>query len=43
MRLTTITIAFIFFGTVFATPIFPLRGNAVELSVSRWADLLRLF
>ncbi|KAF8800623.1 hypothetical protein BYT27DRAFT_7245606 [Phlegmacium glaucopus] len=32
MRLTTVTIAFIFFGTVFATPIFPLRGNPVELS-----------
>jgi len=32
MRLTSVTLAFIFFGTVFATPIFPLRGNAVELS-----------
>jgi len=32
MRLTTVTLAFIFFGTVFATPIFPLRGNAIELS-----------
>ncbi|KAF8343314.1 hypothetical protein F5887DRAFT_973409 [Amanita rubescens] len=31
MRLTTVTIAFIFFGTVFATPIYPLR-NSVELS-----------
>jgi len=32
MRLTTVTLAFIFFGTVFATPVFPPRGNAVELS-----------
>ncbi|KAF8347197.1 hypothetical protein F5887DRAFT_49605 [Amanita rubescens] len=32
MRLTSVTIAFIFFSTVFATPIFRLRGNAVELS-----------
>ncbi|KAF8343387.1 hypothetical protein F5887DRAFT_1212551 [Amanita rubescens] len=32
MRLTTVTIAFIFFGTVFATPIYPLRGNPVALS-----------
>jgi len=32
MRLTSVTLAFIFFGTVFATPIHPLRGQAVELS-----------
>jgi len=32
MRLTTVTIAFIFFGTVFATPILSLRGNPVALS-----------
>jgi len=32
MRLTTVTLAFIFFGTVFATPVFPPRGNTVELS-----------
>jgi len=31
MRLTSVTLTFIFFGTVFATPIYPLRGNAVEL------------
>jgi len=32
MRLTSVAITFIFFGTVLATPIYPLRGNAVELS-----------
>jgi len=32
MRLTTVTIAFFFFGTVFAMPIFSLPGNLVELS-----------
>jgi len=32
MRLTTVTLAFIFFGTVFATPVFSPRGNTVELS-----------
>jgi len=32
MRLSTITIAFVFFATVFASPIYPLRGNAIELS-----------
>jgi len=32
MRLTTVTFAFLFFGTVFATPVFSPRGNVVELS-----------
>jgi len=32
MRLTSVAITFIFFGTVLATPIYSLRGNAVELS-----------
>jgi len=31
MRPTTVAIAFFFFGTVFATPIFPLDRNSVEL------------
>jgi len=32
MRLTSVAITFIFFGTVLATPIYSLRDNAVELS-----------
>jgi len=32
VRLTSVAITFIFFGTVLATPIYSLRGNAVELS-----------